>query len=162
MRRQRPYHYPDKLLLPFWTKYAVLGESLRREVVRRRDRFRARGQALRAQRGHDHRRDYHLARRRGEVPCHLREARRVLPYPCLGRVARFESAPKTHIAHTSRPTRKPSSRPIPKALTPLALTPPWPPPIPRPHPYASTHHRTTGGLPSVASNTCRSRKRLVT
>ena len=27
-RRQRPYHYPDKFLLPFWTKYAVLGGSL--------------------------------------------------------------------------------------------------------------------------------------
>ena len=100
--------------------------------------------------------------RRGEVPRHLREARRALPYPCLGGVARFESAPKTHIAHTSRPTLKPSSRPIPKALTPLALTPPWPPPTSQPYPYASTHHRTTGGLPSVASNTCRSRKRLVT
>ena len=25
VRRQHPYHYPDKLLLPFWTKYAVLG-----------------------------------------------------------------------------------------------------------------------------------------
>lgn len=25
MRRQHPYHYPDKLLLPFWTKNAVLG-----------------------------------------------------------------------------------------------------------------------------------------
>lgn len=26
--RQRPYHYPDKFLLPFWTKYAVLGGLL--------------------------------------------------------------------------------------------------------------------------------------
>lgn len=25
VRRQHPYHYSDKLLLPFWTKYAVLG-----------------------------------------------------------------------------------------------------------------------------------------
>ncbi len=162
VRRQHPYHYPDKLLLPFWTKYTVLGESLRLKIIRRRDRFRMRGQTLRAHRGHDHRRNYHLARGRGEVPHHLREARRALSHPRLGGVARFESAPKTHIEHTSRPARKPSSRPIPKALTPLALTPPWPPPIPRPHPYASTHHRTTGGLPSVASNTCRSRKRLVT
>ena len=57
--------------LPFWTKYAVLGGSLRRKIIRRRDRFRSRGQVLRAQRGHDHRRDHHLARRRGEVPRHL-------------------------------------------------------------------------------------------
>lgn len=71
VRRQHPYHYPDKLLLPFWTKYAVLGESLRLKIIRRRDRFRMRGQALRAQRGHDHRRDHHLARGRGEVPRHL-------------------------------------------------------------------------------------------
>ena len=35
------------------------------------DGFRARGQALCAQRGHDHRRDHHLARGRGEVPRHL-------------------------------------------------------------------------------------------
>ena len=41
------------------------------KIVRRRDGFRARGQALCAQRGHDHRRDHHLARGRGEVPRHL-------------------------------------------------------------------------------------------
>lgn len=71
VRRQHPYHYPDKLLLPFWAKYAVLGESLRRKIIRRRDRFRTRGQALCAQRDHDHRRDHHLARGRREVPRHL-------------------------------------------------------------------------------------------
>ena len=120
----------------------------------------ARGQAIRAQRGHDHRRDHHLARGREEVPRHLREARRAQPYPCLGRIARFESAPKTHIAHTSRLARKSSSRPIPKALTPPALAPRSPTTL-QPHPYASTHHRTTGGLPSVASNTSLE-KRLVT
>ena len=71
VRRQHPYHYPNKFLLPFWTKSVVLGESLRRKIIRRCDRFRTRGQALCAQCGHDHRRDHHLARGRGEVPRHL-------------------------------------------------------------------------------------------
>ena len=40
-----PLPLPRQAPLPFWTKYAVLGGSLRRKIIRRRDRFRARSSA---------------------------------------------------------------------------------------------------------------------